>query len=462
MKVIRNINPHIFRGYDIRGIYGEDITEDITYTIGLAYGTYIKEIGKNIAIVGMDNRASSPSLKKALIKGITETGVDVVDIGLVTTPMYYFAWEYLKIPSGMMITASHNPKEYNGFKFSFDESGNTYGETIQKFREYITKATFKKGNGSVKEVNIFNEYVRRIEDSLDISGKELKIIVDPGNGTASGFVKEIFSKFSKLDVTFICDKSDANFPNHHPDPSVEKNLEMLKEAVLDAKADLGLALDGDADRIGVVDNNGKYIPVDHYMIIMARDIVNKNVKNRILFDVKCTKALEDEIKDLGGEFERYRVGNSYIKARMKEGNFAFGGEFSGHIFFRDKWSGFDDGIYAGLRLVELMSNSGKRLEELLQGINKYYSTNEIKIKATEETKNLIVEKVGTYAKGQGYTVNTIDGVRVEASSWWMLIRASQTGPDVTFRFEANTEGLLEEIQKEFLPVIDKASKECKE
>lgn len=453
MKIIRNIAPHIFRGYDIRGIYGKDLTEDVMYTLGLAFGSYIQDLGKNQVIVGMDNRVFSESLKAALIHGVTSTGVDVVDIGLVTTPMYYFAWELLQIPSGLMITASHNPKEYNGLKFAFDERGNAYGEYIQNFRQYILDAEFKKGTGTVKKVNILNEYIDRIISGIKFGDRKLKVVVDPGNGTASDFVKPIFSKFNSLDVTYICDKSDATFPNHHPDPSVEKNLSMLKDEVLKQKADVGLGLDGDADRIGIIDEKGQFIPIDHYMIIIARNILNKNKQNKILFDVKCTKALADEIEKLGGTYERYRVGNSYVKAKMKEGDFAFGGEFSGHIFFRDKWSGFDDGIYAGLRLLEILSYTDKNLSELEDGINKYYSSKEIKFASTEENKNMLVKKVEEYALNKGYNISKIDGIRVEEQDWWVLVRASQTGPDVTLRCEATTQDKLSQILEEFENIL---------
>jgi len=453
MKIVREINPHIFRGYDIRGIYGEDLTEDVIYTIGLGFGSYIQDLGKSKVIVGMDNRASSKSLKEALIEGVTSTGVDVVDIGLCTTPMYYFAWEHLNIPSGLMITASHNPKEYNGLKFAFDERGNAYGEYIQEFREYILTAEFKVGKGTVTKVDILREYIERLCSGVDFGARALKVVVDPGNGTASDFVKPIFSKFKNLDVTYICDKSDANFPNHHPDPSVEKNLEMLKKAVLETGADVGLGLDGDADRVGIITETGEFMPPDHYMIAISRDILSKDKNSKILFDVKCTKALADEIERLGGSYERYRVGNSYLKARMKEGEFAFGGEFSGHIFFRDKWSGFDDGIYAGLRFLEILSHTDKKASELEDGINKYYSSVEIKIKTTEDKKYDLVKKVEDHAKLKGYNINKIDGVRVEEPNFWVLVRASQTGPDVTLRCEATTEEKLTELIEEFEKVL---------
>jgi len=447
------IAKHIFRGYDIRGIYGTDLDEQVAYKIGQGFGSYISELGKTKAIVGYDNRASSVSLEKALIDGILSTGIDVVNIGLVTTPMYYFAWEKLGICSGLMITASHNPKEYNGFKFAFDESGNAFGEKIQEFRRYIEKGEFKTGKGVEIHEDIRTDYLELVKSSIDLGERRLKVVVDPGNGTGCVIVKDVFKMFN-IDVTYICDTNDAAFPNHHPDPSVESNLEMLKEKVKETGADIGLALDGDADRIGIVDENGTYISPDHFMIIIWRDIINKVDNKCALYDVKCTKAIADEMKKLGGTTCMYRVGNSYIKAKMKEGDFAFGGELSGHMFFRDKWPGFDDGIYAGLRIVEILSKTNKKTSELFEGINKYYSTPEIKIKSTEEEKYLLVDKVKEYAQSKGYEIVTIDGVRVEFEDSWMLARATQTGPDVSLRFEATTEERLKELMNEFRGVIE--------
>ena len=446
------IAKHIFRGYDIRGIYGKDLDENVAYRIGQGFGSYISELGKNKAIVGRDNRESSVSLEKALIEGILSTGVDVVNIGLVTTPMYYLAWEKLGIYSGLMITASHNPKEYNGFKFAFDESGNVFGEKIQEFSKYIEKGEFKKGEGKLTYEDIRNDYLKLVKSSLDLGNRKLKVVIDPGNGTGCVIVKDVFSMFD-LDVTYICDTSDSAFPNHHPDPGVEANLDMLKAKVKEVGADIGLALDGDADRIGVVDENGKYIPPDHFLIIMWRDIINKVDNKCALFDVKCTKAIADEMSKLGGASCMYRVGNSYIKAKMKEGKFALGGELSGHIYFGDRWPGFDDGIYAGLRMVELLTHTDKKASELLDGIEKYYSTPEIKIKSTEQEKYTLVEKVKEYAISKGYNICTIDGVRVEFEDSWMLARATQTGPDVSLRFEAKTEERLNQLQDEFRKVI---------
>lgn len=448
------IAKHIFRGYDIRGIYGKDLDEEVAFKIGKGFGSYISELGKKEAIVGRDNRLSSEILEKALIEGILSTGIDVVSIGLVTTPMYYFSWINLGVPSGMMVTASHNPKEYNGFKFAFDESGNAYGEKIQEFREYISKGEFKEGKGTLKYANIEEDYLKLVKERIELGDKKLKVVVDGGNGAATVIMKKVFSMFDTLDVEYICDENDGTFPWHEADPSNEKNLAMLKAKVLETGADVGLAFDGDSDRVGIIDENGNYISPDMYLIALWRDIIDKVDNKCVLHDVKCTKAIADEMKKLGGSVYMYRVGNSYIKAKMKEGNFVLGGELSGHIFFRDRWPGFDDGIYAGLRFVEILTRSEKKASELLEGVSKYYSTPEIKVKSTETEKYLLVEKVREYALSKEYEICDIDGIRVEFDDAWMLVRATQTGPDVGMRFEAKTEQRLKELMDEFRKVIE--------
>ena len=452
MKIVKDINKHIFRGYDIRGIYKDDLDEDVAYTIGKGFGSYIQELGKTVAIVGHDNRISSPELSNAFIKGAIETGITVYNIGLVTTPMYYYSWERLGIVSGAMITASHNPKEYNGFKIAFDERGNACGEMIQDFRKYIEKGIFKEAQGNERKVDIKDEYLEFIKSSIDIGNRKVKVVLDAGNGTGSVVIKEAFKNLN-VDAEYIFCDSNPDFPNHHPDPCVEANLEKLKEKVVELKADIGLSVDGDADRVGAIDEKGDFIPVDYLMIIVWRTIYDKVKNKRALYDVKCSKSLADELDKLGIEKVCYRTGNSYMKAMMKEGDFNFGGELSGHIFFRDKFPGFDDGIYACLRLVEILSKTNKNFSELLEGINRYYSTPEIKIKSTDEEKFAVVEKVKEYSKNKGYKMNTIDGVRVEFDDGWALVRASNTGPDLTARFEGVTEERMNQIKDEFLSII---------
>ncbi len=453
MKLVSYINKDIFRGYDIRGIYGTDLTEDVAYTIGKGFGSYVQTFGQTTAVVGYDNRATSPELSNAFIKGALETGLSVINIGLVTTPMYYFSWENLKVNAGAMITASHNPKEYNGFKIAFDERGNACGDMITDFYNYIKKGDFKYGNGTLMYTSIEKPYLELLKNSIDLGKRKLKVVVDCGNGTASEIVHEAFNMFD-VDVEYIFSESDPDFPNHHPDPCEEENMEHLKAKVLEIGADIGLGFDGDADRIGAIDEKGNMIFVDSLMIIVWRDIADKVRNRKALFDVKCSKSLVDELIKLNIEPVCYRTGNSYMKAMMKQGDFDFGGEFSGHIFFRDKFPGFDDGIYAGLRLIEILSRTDKPFSSLLDGVNKYYSSPEMRIKTTEELKLEKVEKVKEYCIKKGYEINTIDGVRVEFEDGWALIRSSNTSPQLTMRFEGITGLRMEEIKEEFMKVLE--------
>lgn len=452
MKLVKKINQNIFREYDLRGIYNEDLNEDIAYTIGRAFGSYMQQKGQTKTIVGYDNRESSPILSNGLITGILETGMDVINLGLVTTPMYYFAKQHLGLTNGIMITASHNPKEYNGFKMSFSKIGNAYGPLINDFKKFVNNGVFIDGKGVEEKIDIRNSYLDLIISSIDLGNKKIKAVVDCGNGTGSIIIKDILDILKIEYYPLYCD-SDSNFPNHHPDPSVSKNMIDLSNKVKELGYDLGIGIDGDADRVGIVDEKGNVIGADLYMLIIYRNLVNKLKNKKALYDVKCSKTLIDELDKLGIEKVMYRTGNSYMNMMMQEGNFDFGGEYSGHVFFRDKFPGFDDGIYAGLRMIEILSNTDKKLSELLDGINKYYSTEELKIEVTEENKFKIVNEVKKYCDEKEYKYVDIDGVRVEFDDSWALVRASNTGPNITVRFEAKTEKRLEKIQEEFMNVI---------
>ena len=310
------MSEHIFRAYDIRGIYGSEIDLDLAYKIGRAFGTKLIHEQKYITIVGYDNRSSSVDIYNSLSKGIIDSGVDVINIGLVTTPMYYFALHMFKATSGVMITASHNPKEYNGFKISFNGKYNAYGEQIQEFKEMVKKGEFKNGKGTIITQNIKERYISFTLASIRLGSRKLKVVIDSGNGTSSIVVKDIFDLMD-LDYIPLFTESDPNFPNHHPDPSIRENTKDLSETVIKEKADVGFAYDGDADRIGVVDEKGELIPIDKYMIIILRNILNKLDDKRILYDVKCSKALEDEIDKLGGIKLCSRTGNSYLRAKIE-------------------------------------------------------------------------------------------------------------------------------------------------
>lgn len=457
MKIKENINKNIFRGYDIRGIYPTELDVDTAYTVGLGFGSYIKSIGKTTCVVGHDNRLSSNDLYTALMKGITETGIDIISLGLCTTPMYYYACLKLKVYSGVMVTASHNPKDDNGFKFAFDESGNCKGQEIQDFLAYILKGKFSSGEGTIKDYDITDEYLTLFKENLHFGSRRVKVVLDPGNGTTSIIMKKLYSMFP-IDIVCINDVSDGSFPNHHPDPCVEENLEQLKKKVLEENADIGLSFDGDGDRMGMVSNTAKFIPTDKYMIIVVRDIINKVSKKEFLCDVKCSKSFSDEVEKLGGKCITYRTGNSYTKAAVRDNDLPFGGELSGHVYFRDRWLGFDSGLYAGLRMLEILSHTDKNVEELLSGINEYYSTEELKFASNDDVKFEIVSKVGEYAKEKGYKFLDIDGIKVLFDDGWALVRASNTGPNLTARFEASSEERLESIQKEFTDLINELNK----
>ncbi|MDD3241416.1 MAG: phosphomannomutase/phosphoglucomutase [Bacilli bacterium] len=454
MNIKKNINKNIFREYDIRGVYGKDIDEDVSYTIGRAYGTYIKKFGQSDCVIGYDNRLSSPSLTESLIEGIISTGIHVVNIGLVTTPMYYYACLKTKTPAGIMVTASHNPKEDNGFKMSFDNRGNAKGKMIEEFREFLELGNFDNGNGIVSFMDITDDYYKLMRNSINLGERNIKVVIDCGNGTTALFAPNIYNMFN-LSLMILYGKSDGNFPNHHPDPTVPENMEVLANTVKELKADIGIAFDGDGDRVGIVDEQGNIIPADKYLIIMIRDLVIKNDNKKFLYDVKCSKSLIDEIDKLGATGICSRTGNSYTKARTMEEDCILGGEYSGHIFFRDRWQGFDSGIYAGLRLVEVLSHTNKKLSELLDGINEYYSTPEIKIACSDDKKNIVVNSVLEYAKSKNYNILDIDGVRVNFSDGWALVRASNTGPNLTVRFEGVSLEVRDKYKDEFMEVINK-------
>lgn len=452
------INKYIFREYDIRGVYGKDITESTAYLIGRAFGTKLRELNKDTTLVGYDNRYSSPSLEEALVKGICECGVNVVRLGLVTTPMYYYGWDLLDIHSGIMVTASHNPKDDNGFKFSYNGIHNAYGDSSMELYNLIINNNFYTSNklGTVKNVGIKKEYIDMITSGINLGTRKLKVIYDCGNGTTSIVADDIFNRFSdKLDLIPLFNTSDSSFPNHHPDPAVEENLSILKEKIKEMNADVGIAFDGDGDRVGVIDNNGKFINIDEFMILIWRDLVNKDVKKETFYDVKCSLALKEELDKLGIKNEFYRTGNSYTKAKSYEGDYPFSGELSGHVFFRDKFNGYDDGIYAGLRLIEILSHTNKNIDELLSGINHYESTPELKVKIPDELKFELVSKVEEYCKDKGYEILLVDGVKVFFEDGSALVRASNTGPNLTLRFEAKTKARLEIIKNEFMELIDR-------
>ena len=453
---------NIFREYDIRGVYPSEVNEEAAYTIGRSYGSYIQEkLNRNICGVGRDNRLSSPALSQELIRGITDSGCNVIDFGLVTTPMYYYACKKTNVIIGVMVTASHNPKDDNGFKFSFDHFGNARGKQVYDFRDYTLKGDFLSGNGTVTEFNPFEYYKSFIKENIQMGDRPLKVVLDCGNGTTSLFAKEIYSQFPNLDITMICDESDSTFPNHHPDPAVEENTEMLKAKVLELGADIGIGFDGDGDRVGIINEKGEFVECDKVMIPCVRDIHDEAKKKEYLFDVKCGKALEDEIIDLGAKPFIYRTGNSWTRFAVGYYGLSFGGEYSGHMYFNDRWPGIDSGLYNGLRILEIMSKTDKSFFELYSDTNVYYNIPETKIAVTDDTKFKIVDEVLQYTKDMNYNYIDVDGVRVQFDDGWALVRASNTGPNLTIRFEASTEERLNEIRNEFEKVVNEAIEKCR-
>lgn len=456
------INKNIFREYDIRGVYGKDIDEEVSYLIGKAFASKLRELGKDKAIVGYDNRYSSEAIEKNLVKGITETGINVVRLGLVTTPMYYYSWDLLKIDCGIMITASHNPKDDNGFKFSYNGIHNAYGDSVRELYDIIINNKFVNSDvvGNVENVDIKSKYIDMITSGIKLGDRKLKVIYDCGNGTTSIVADDIFNKFNNnIELIPLFNESDSSFPNHHPDPAVEENLQILKEKVIEYSADVGIAFDGDGDRVGVIDNLGNFIDMDKYMILIWRDLVKKNVDKRTFYDVKCSLALKEELDKIGVENEFYRTGNSYTKAKSVEGDYPFSGELSGHVFFRDKFNGYDDGIYAGLRLVEILSNTSENISDILSDIARYYCTPEIKVSVSDDIKFKVVSEVENYCKSKNYDILLIDGVKVFFEDGSALVRASNTGPNITVRFEAKTEGRLYEIKHEFMNLLEELRRE---
>lgn len=453
MKLTKKIPKTIFREYDIRGVYPKDINEDVSYTIGRAFGSYMKDFGNDTCVVGHDNRYSSEELTNALVKGITESGLDVIDLGLVTTPMYYYACIKMKVSQGIMVTASHNPKDDNGFKMAFNDTGNAKGQEIQDFYRYVIKQKFHKGEGHVKKKKIQNDYVKYLKSSIHIQ-KPLSVILDCGNGTTTILAEDVFDD-KKMKNIILYGESDPSFPNHHPDPSVDKNLKVLISAVKEFKADVGLAFDGDGDRVGVVDDQGNIVRVDQLIALFVRDLVKKNQNHRFLYDIKCGLSLIREIEKLGAQGFMVRTGNSYTKALTRENDCILGGELSGHMYFRDKFLGFDSGLYAGLRVVELLSETDQKLSEMVSSLEQFVSTPEMKFETEDDRKFKVIDKIKKYVKKKKYKYYDIDGVRVEFDHAWVSVRASNTGPNITMRVEAETKKRKAELVEEFQSLIEK-------
>ena len=447
------INPNIFREYDIRGIVDKDLTPDIIETLGRGMGTYFRRQGKGEVAVGRDCRLSSPSYAQALMKGLRAAGCDGVDLGTIPTPLLYFAIFYKNKEAGVMITGSHNPPEYNGFKMMSGKD-TLYGETIQAIYHIIKNDEIAiKKMGALSTYDIIPEYMDYVTNNIKLQ-RRLKVVVDAGNGTGGAVAVPIFKKLGCDVVELYCDM-DGNFPNHHPDPTLPEAMEDMIRKVGETKADLGIAYDGDADRLGVADDEGHLIWGDQLMILFSRDILPSNPGATIISEVKASKVLYDEIARLGGKPVMWKTGHSLIKKKIREEKALLAGEMSGHIFFADRFFGFDDAIYSSARLLELVSRSDMKLSEMLAGLPKTFSTPEIRIYASEEVKFKIVDDV-KIELSKKYPVIDIDGVRAIYPKGWGLVRASNTQAALVLRFEAETEADLEAIKKEVKGAVERA------
>ncbi len=448
-----NISPSIFREYDIRGIVDKDLTPEIAEILGRASGTYFRRHGKRAVALGRDCRLSSPAYAAALAKGLQSTGCDVADLGTVPTPLLYFAIYYKKYEAGVMITGSHNPPEYNGFKMMCGEE-TLYGETIQEIRRLIEAGDFVRDKAGTKsDYNLVPEYQDYVLGLIKLR-RPLKIVVDAGNGTGGVVAVPIFRKLGCSVVELYCDM-DGRFPNHHPDPTLPEAMSDLIRTVKETRADLGIAFDGDADRIGVVDDAGRLIWGDQLMIIFSRDVLAAHPGATIISEVKATKLLYDEIARLGGRPIMWKTGHSLIKKKIKEEHALLAGEMSGHIFFADRWFGFDDAIYASTRLLEIAAKSEQKVSAMLAGLPAMVSTPEIRVYASDEVKFRIVDEVKAELSAK-YPVIDIDGVRATYPKGWALVRASNTQAVLVLRFEAETKEDLEAIQTEVKGAVTRA------
>ncbi|MHB8053696.1 MAG: phosphomannomutase/phosphoglucomutase [Candidatus Aminicenantales bacterium] len=449
------INAAIFREYDIRGIVDTDLTPEVVQTLGRAMGTYFRKNGTKSVALGRDCRLSSPAFGQAMSAGLRSVGCDVTDLGTIPTPLLYFAAYYKEMEAGVMITGSHNPPEYNGFKMMVGHD-TLYGDAIQDVYRIIRDGAFAPaGEGSYRAYDIRPEYEAYVLGLIKLV-RPLKVVLDAGNGTAGVIAAPIFRKLGcKVDELFC--EMDGHFPNHHPDPTLPEAMAALIARVKETKAELGLAYDGDGDRIGVVDDEGHLIWGDQLLIFFARDILKEFPGATIISEVKATKVLYDEITRLGGKAVMWKTGHSLIKKKIKDEQAKLAGEMSGHMFFADKWFGFDDAIYASLRVAELIARSPRRLSEMLAALPKTYSTPEIRVYASEEVKFKIVDEVRR-ALAAKYPVIDIDGVRAIMPKGWGLVRASNTQAVLVLRFEAETEADLAAIQKEIKAEVERAIK----
>ena len=445
------IDESIFKAYDIRGIVGEGLSDNSILMIGKAIGSESINQNQKVISVGYDGRVSSPGISKILIEGLLSSGIDVIDIGLVTTPMLYYSTYFLKTGTGVMITGSHNPPSYNGFKMVINNT-TLSSMAIQQLKSKIINNDFNSGNGKKTTKNVSLDYKNHILDTVKLKRK-MRIAIDCGNGAAGIIAKQLFQELG-ADVVALYDDVDGNFPNHHPDPSKPENLQELIEVVTNSECEIGLAFDGDADRLGVVNKNGEIIFPDRQLMLFAKSVLKDHPNKTIIFDVKSSRYLFDWIKANNGNPLIWKTGHSLIKEKMKETKSVLAGEMSGHTFFNDKWFGFDDGVYAGARLLEILSHETLPIQEVLSNLPKGVSTPEINIAVNEGEQHKIIQDLQNTAEFKdALEIIKIDGLRVEYPFGFGLMRASNTTPVIVLRFEADSELNLTKIQSEFKSIL---------
>jgi len=446
------MNKSIFREYDIRGIVEKDLRDEDVYTLSRAIGTYLAERGAHNLSVGRDCRPSSDHLSEIIIKGLSECGLNIIDIGVVPTPVFYFSLFELNADGGVMITASHNPSEYNGFKVAIGKS-TIYVAEILKLYDIATAGRFASGRGSTRRQGITDKYVDYVVKNIRLGQRKIRVAVDGGNGTGGPVAIEILKKLGVEFEPLYCDM-DGRFPNHHPDPTLVEAMQDLIRLVREKNCEIGVGYDGDSDRIGVVDKKGNIVWGDQLMIIFAKEILKEKKGATFIAEVKCSKVLYDEIRRAGGNPIMWRTGHSLIKAKMKEVGAELAGEMSGHMFFANRYFGYDDAIYSSMRLIELLSKSDKSFDVMIDELPKMKSTPEIRFDMPDDKKFKIVEKLKEFFKSNNYQVIDIDGVRVTFEDGWGLVRASNTQPALVLRFEAETEERLNEIKSMFMSKLN--------
>ncbi len=443
MNMHKDIRAGVFRAYDIRGIVGEGMNESLLYAVGRAFATEVLKANQTAVIVGYDARESSEPFQKALCKALQEGGVDVINIGVVPTPVLYFATTQLKTQSGIMITGSHNPSNYNGIKLVL--AGKTINtDAIQGLYQRILAEDFSQGTGEYSEVNLIDDYVKTIADRVHLK-RPMKIVVDAGNGVGALTAKKVYQALGCEVIELYCEV-DGHFPNHHPDPTIVENLQDLIAKVKEHEADIGLGFDGDADRVGVVTNTGTIIWPDRFLMLLCKDVLTRYPGAKIPFDVKCSGDLARVIKEAGGNPVMWKTGHSILKAKMYELDAPIAGELSGHVFYRDQWFGFDDGVYVGARLLDVLSKDERSVDAIFSDLPDNINTPELKVAVPEAKKFKVVDDLIASMTFDNAEVTTIDGLRVDFADAWFLVRASNTTPCLTVRFEAATKDRLSEIQ----------------